>query len=152
MSVVARLEERSLRPDQELAALIEQAKGDGAVVSFAGIARPGSKEGETVYRLMLEHHPALTLQSLEEIAVEAAARFDVSHVRVVHRCGDIAAGEPIVFAAAAARHRRAAFEAADYLMDRLKTEAVFWKREVGEAGSEWIEPTEADYAERDRWG
>lgn len=152
MNVVARLEKQALRPERELAAVLEQATGDGAVVSFVGIARPGSKSGAAVYRLVLEHHPALTLQSLEDIAVEAAARFDVSHVRVVHRCGDIAAGEAIVFAAAASRHRRAAFEAADYLMDRLKTEAVFWKREVGEAGSEWIEPTEADYSDRDRWG
>jgi molybdopterin synthase catalytic subunit len=152
MSIVARLEEEALRPEQELAALIEQARGDGAIVSFAGIARPGARGGEAVYRLVLEHHPALTLQSLEEIAVEAAARFDVSHVRVVHRSGDIAAGEAIVFAGAASRHRRDAFTAADYLMDRLKTEAVFWKREIGETGSEWIEPTEADYSDRERWG
>jgi molybdopterin synthase catalytic subunit len=100
---------------------------------------------------VLEHHPRLTLKSLEDIAVEAAERFDVSQVRVVHRCGEIAAGEPIVFAAAASPHRRAAFEAADYLMDRLKTEAVFWKREEGPAGANWIEPTEADYADRGRW-
>jgi molybdopterin synthase catalytic subunit len=152
MSVVTRLEENALRPEQELAALVEQASVDGAVVSFTGIARPGSKGGEAVYRLVLEHHPALTLQSLEEIAIEAAARFDVSHVHVVHRCGDIEAGEPIVFAGAAALHRRAAFEAADYLMDRLKTEAVFWKREVGAGGEQWIEPTDADYADRERWG
>ncbi|MGN6058676.1 MAG: molybdenum cofactor biosynthesis protein MoaE [Sphingomicrobium sp.] len=152
MSVVARLEEEALRPEQELEALIEQAIGDGAVVSFAGIARPRSKDGEAVCRLVLEHHPALTLQSLEDIAGAAAARFDVDHVRIVHRCGDIAAGEPIVFAGAAALHRRAAFEAADYLMDRLKTEAVFWKREVGEGGSEWVEPTDADYSDRERWG
>ena len=152
MSVSARLEEHALRPEQELAELIEQATGNGAVVSFAGIARPGSKGGEAVYRLVLEHHPALTLQSREDIAVVAAARFVVIHVRVVHRFGDIAAGEPIVFAGAAALHRRAAFDAADYLMDRLKTEAIFWKREIGEAGSSWIEPTEADYADRERWG
>jgi molybdopterin synthase catalytic subunit len=152
MSVVARLEENALRPEQELAALLERATGDGAVVSFTGVARPGSKTGEAIDRLVLEHHPVLTLQSLEEIAVEAAGRFDVSHVHVVHRCGDIATGEPIVFAGAAARHRRAAFDAADYLMDRLKTEAVFWKREAGEAGSAWIEPTDADYADRERWG
>jgi molybdopterin synthase catalytic subunit len=152
MSVIARLEEDALRPEQELDALIEQATGDGAVVSFTGLARPGSRGGEAIYRLVLEHHPALTLQSLEDIAVEAAARFDVDHVRVVHRCGDIASGEAIVFAGAASLHRRAAFDAADYLMDRLKTEAVFWKREIGEAGSQWIEPTEADYADRGRWG
>jgi molybdopterin synthase catalytic subunit len=151
MSIVARLQEEALCPDRELAALLEQAKGDGAVVNFVGVTRPGSKVGQAVYRLVLEHHPALTLQSLEEIAVEAAARFDVSQVHIVHRCGDVAAGEPIVFAGAASMHRRAAFEAADYLMDRLKTEAVFWKREVGEGGSGWIEPTAADYADRERW-
>ena len=152
MSVLARLEEQALEPERELAALLERARGDGATVSFTGVARPGSKGGEAVHRLMLEHHPALTLQSLEEIAADAAARFEISHVRVVHRCGEILAGEPIVFAGAAAPHRRAAFEAADYLMDRLKTEAVFWKREIGERGSEWIEPTDADYAARERWG
>ena len=152
MSVVARLEEQTLQPERELAALLEHARNDGAIVSFAGIARPGSTGGQAIYRLVLDHHPSLTLQSLEEIAAEAAARFDVNHVRVAHRCGDIAAGEPIVFAGAAAVHRRAAFEAADYLMDRLKTEAVFWKREIGQSGSEWIEPTDADYSDRERWG
>jgi molybdopterin synthase catalytic subunit len=152
MSIVARLEEHVLQAGQELTALLEQATGNGAIVSFTGIARPGSKDGLTVDRLVLEHHPTLTQQSLEDIAVEAAQRFDVSHVRVVHRCGEVRTGEPIVFAGAAALHRRAAFEAADYLMDRLKTEAVFWKREIGEGGgSEWIEPTERDYADRDRW-
>ena len=152
MSIVARLEEMALRPEQELSVLVEAAQGDGAIVSFVGVARPGSRRGETVDRLVLEHHPTLTQQSLSEIAVAAGERFDVTHVRVVHRCGEIAAGEPIVFAGAAAAHRRAAFEAADYLMDRLKTEAVFWKREIGESGSQWIEPTDADYADRDRWG
>jgi len=152
MSIVARLDQNELRPEQELAALAEAAKGDGAIVSFVGMARPDSKSGQSLDQLVLEHHPTLTEQSLNEIAATARERFGVSHVRVVHRCGEIPAGEPIVFAGAASTHRRAAFDAADYLMDRLKTEAVFWKREVGEAGSEWIEPTEADYADRDRWG
>jgi len=151
MSVIARLEEHAVQPEQELAALLERAKGDGAIVSFTGVARAASKSGQAVYRLVLDHHPVLTLQSLEDIAGEAAAKFDVNHVHIVHRRGNIAPGEPIVFAGAASIHRRAAFEAADYLMDRLKTEAVFWKREVGEAGSNWIEPTEADYADRERW-
>lgn len=152
MSIVARLEPDALQPEQELAALIEQARGDGAVVSFVGLARPSSKDGRHVEQLILDHHPALTQLSLEEIAVEAGERFAVSHVRVVHRCGAIAAGEPIVIACAAASHRRAAFDCADYLMDRLKTEAVFWKREVSESGAEWIEPTDADYGDRERWG
>ena len=151
MSVVAHLEESALRPEHELAALMKQAAGAGAVVSFVGLARTISKEGEPIDRLELDHHPGLTLQSLQNISSDAAARFNVSHVRVVHRCGEVAAGEAIVFAGAASKHRRAAFEAADYLMDRLKTEAVFWKREEGEAGAQWIEPTDADYADRERW-
>jgi len=151
MSVVARLEEDALHPEHELGALLDRAKGDGAVVSFTGVARATSTGGQNVDRLILEHHPTMTQQSLEDIANAAAAKFDVSHVHVVHRRGDVAAGEPIVFAGAAALHRRSAFEAADYLMDRLKTEAVFWKREVGSQGSNWIEPTEADYAGRERW-
>lgn len=152
MSVVARLEEHCLDPRQELGELLANGEEDGAVVSFAGVARPGSKAGAPLQKLVLEHHPTLTRQSLQEIAVSAAERFDVSHVRVVHRCGVIDAGEPIVFAGASSAHRRAAFECADYLMDRLKTEAVFWKREVGAHGSEWIEPTDADYADSKRWG
>jgi molybdopterin synthase catalytic subunit len=152
VSVVANLEAQALDPQLELAELTEQARGDGAIVSFVGLARPESKQGEAIDALVLEHHPTLTRRSIEEIAVACAQKFDVSHVRVVHRCGTVPAGEPIVFAGAASLHRRAAFDATDYLMDRLKTEAVFWKREVGEAGAAWIEPSEADYADRDRWG
>lgn len=152
MSIVAWLEPGALMPEQELAALLRQADSAGAVVSFVGVARGSSADGLPVERLVLDHHPRLTAQSLQEIAIAAAERFAVSHVHVVHRCGEIAAGEPIVFAGAASRHRRAAFDAADYLMDRLKTEAVFWKREVGAAGSRWIEPTDDDYVDRERWG
>lgn len=152
MSVVAHLEAQALDPQLELAELTEQARGDGAIVTFIGLARPESKQGDAIDALVLEHHETLTRQSLEEIAVACAQKFDVSQVRVVHRCGTIPAGEPIVFAGVASIHRRAAFEATDYLMDRLKTEAVFWKREVGEAGSRWVEPTEADQADRGRWG
>jgi molybdopterin synthase catalytic subunit len=152
MSIVAQLEEGKVDPERELGELLRQANGDGAIVSFVGVARADSKATGAVEQLVLNHHPTLTRRSLEEIAVAAAERFDVSHVRVVHRCGTISPGEAIVFAGASSRHRRAAFEAADYLMDRLKTEAVFWKREIGADGSGWIEPTEADYSDRERWG
>jgi molybdopterin synthase catalytic subunit len=124
---------------------------DGAVTSFVGLARSRSKDGAAIEGLFLEHHPRLTEASLIEIAEAAAARFPVSAVEVVHRAGHIRPKEPIVWVAAASAHRRAAFEAADYLMDRLKTEAVFWKREEGPSGSSWIEPTEKDYADRGRW-
>jgi len=143
----ARLEPHRLQPNRELAALSGGGR-DGALVSFVGTVRG---EGGAVERLILDHHPVLTQQSLDEIAGEAAARFDVSRVYVIHRCGTVSAGEPIVFAAAASAHRRAAFEAVDYLMDRLKTDAIFWKREEGAGGCQWIDPSEADYADRERW-
>ena len=151
MTAIARLEANELRADDELRALMDAARGTGAVVSFVGIARPQGKDGGMVEQLNLEHHPVLTKQSLDAIAADACDRFDVSHVRVVHRCGAVAPGEPIVFAGAASAHRRAAFEAADYLMDRLKTEAVFWKSENAGGASTWIEPTSSDYDDRARW-
>ena len=135
----------------ELADFTSRLAGEGAVVSFVGIARSQSSSGERVERLLLDHHPRLTLRSIKEIAESARKRFDIPALRIVHRCGVVAPGEAIVFVAAASAHRRAAFEAADYMMDRLKTEAVLWKREDTAAGSRWIEPREDDYAARERW-
>lgn len=146
-----RLADSPFAADRELAEFTARLTGEGAVVSFVGIARSQSASGEEVERLLLDHHPRLTLRSLEAIAESAHARFDISSVRIVHRFGTVAPGEAIVFAAAASAHRRAAFEAADYMMDRLKTEALFWKREDTAAGSRWIEPRDDDYAARRRW-
>ena len=147
----ARLAHGALRPDRELADFVAGLDGDGAVVSFVGLARSADAAGNAVTGLYLDSYPGMTEASLAAIADDALARFPVSAVRIVHRCGSLGPGEPIVFAAAAARHRRAAFEAADYLMDRLKTDAMFWKREDGVDGSRWIEPTDADRQDRARW-
>lgn len=151
MSAIARLEGTTLEPERELNRLIAASCDDGAVVSFVGLARPTGADGQAVERLFLAHHPRLTEQSLHDIAMDALRRFAITNALVVHRCGSVSPGQPIVFAGASAQHRRAAFEAADYLMDRLKTEAVFWKREDTPAGSTWIEPTAADHADRKRW-
>jgi molybdopterin synthase catalytic subunit len=148
---MVRLEPGELRPAEELERFIAGRAGDGAIVTFVGLARPADAAGEKVTGLFLDAYPGMTEKSLDLIAADALGRFAVSAVYVVHRCGDIAAGAPIVFAAAAAPHRRAAFEAADYLMDRLKTDAAFWKREQKLDGPAWIEPTEADRADRGRW-
>lgn len=151
MTVVARLESGPLDPAFELTELLDGSQCDGAIVSFLGVARPRTRDGLAVEQLILDHHPTLTLKSLERIAASAAERFAITQVRVSHRCGEMTPGEPIVFVGVSSEHRREAFEAADYLMDRLKTEAVFWKREQGASGTRWIEPTETDYADRERW-
>jgi len=148
----ARLTSDPLDPAALLAGFLESLGGDvGAVVTFVGLARALDQDGRPVDRLTLDHHPRLTEQSLVEIAQAAAARFDVNAVDVVHRSGTLLPAQAIVWVAAASRHRRAVFEAADYLMDRLKTEAVLWKREDGASGSTWIEPTGADHKDRARW-
>ena len=150
MDVGVRLASAPFSPEAEQTALLDGRKGDGAVVSFVGMVRDESAGGP-VTNLFLDHYPGLTETSLEAIAREGAARFAVSAVRIVHRCGDLAPGEPVVFVGVAAPHRRPAFEAADYLMDRLKSEAAFWKREDGPDGGRWIEPTAADRADLARW-
>ena len=146
-----RLADEPFAAERELAEFTAGLTGEGAVVSFLGIARSRTSDGEEVEGLVLDHHPRLTLRSLEEIADAALGRFDISSLRIVHRRGPVAPGETIVFVAAAAVHRRAAFEAADYAMDRLKTDAVFWKREDGPGGSRWIEPRDEDHEARSRW-
>lgn len=151
MGVVdSRLVEQPFEPYAELARFSEGRPADGAVASFVGLAR-ADRAGQPVSALVLEHYAGFTERSLAEIAVAALERFPVSDVLVIHRAGRIGPGEAIVLAAAAAPHRRAALDAVNYLMDRLKTDAAFWKREDGPAGSRWIEPTEHDRAARESW-
>jgi len=151
VAVVARLELDWLDAGGELANFLAGRDADGAVVSFTGLARARAADGAKVERLRLDWHPVMTERSLADLAEAAAARFEVSDVTAIHRAGEIAPGEVIVFVAAASPHRRQAFLAADYLMDRLKTEAMFWKHESGSDGGRWVEPTEQDRVDRARW-
>lgn len=148
---ITRLSLEPLAAEALLAEFLQERPGDGAVVSFVGLVRSAAKDGAPVTTLHLDWHPMMTERSLRAIAEDGVARFGVSDVMVAHRCGEIAPGETVVFVAAAAPHRRDAFLAADYLMDRLKTEAAFWKRESGPDGVRWIEPTDNDRADLARW-
>ena len=121
--------------------------GAGAIVSFMGVVRG---EGG-VAELWLDHHPTLTEQEIALIAEETRTRFALDALAIVHRVGAVAPGEPIVFVAAAARHRRAAFDAVDHVLDRLKTDVPLWKRETGSGGTRWIEARAEDHRDRARW-
>lgn len=134
-----------------LSELRQRGGGHGALVSFEGVVRPVTKQGEPLDHLILDHHPRMTAPSIERIAQDGAARFDVNALSVVHRAGAMSPNDIIVLVAVASDHRREAFQCADYLMDRLKTEAVFWKREQGSFGERWIEPTKQDTEDRERW-
>ena len=151
MSHEATLSPTPIDPVEALRQFLAAAADAGAVISFTGLARRITRDGHPVTALVLESHRSLTLRSMDGIAAAAHARFAITASRVIHREGRILPGEPIVFVAAAAAHRRAAFEAADYMMDLLKSEAVFWKREEGPDGARWIEPTADDAADLARW-
>ena len=120
----------------------------GAVATFTGLAR--AEAGATTI-LELEAYPGFTEAEIDKMAGRARARFGLLDVLILHRVGRITPGEPIVFVATAASHRRAAFEACDFLMDYLKSKAPFWKKEHGPDGERWIEPTAQDHADRERW-
>lgn len=151
MSMTVELAAAPFDPAALLAGFNAALDGEGAVVSFTGYARDKAKDGRVIDALVLETYRGMTLSSIEAIAAEAHDRFAITRSHVVHRSGTILPGEAIVFVAAASAHRRAAFEAADYLMDRLKTEAVFWKYEVKDGIKSWIEPTTADVDDASRW-
>jgi len=124
------------------------AVGDiGAVVTFTGIVR---KEKD-VTSLTLTHYPEFTELQIEEAGVKAAKKWNLDSWHVTHRVGNIIAGHPVVFVATAAKHRREAFQATDYLMDFLKSEAPFWKQECRGDMSIWIEPKEQDRDDLKRW-
>ena len=121
----------------------------GAIATFTGLAR--AEQGSTEI-LELEAYPGFTEAEIGKIAAEAKARWDLHDLAILHRVGQIAPGDPIVFVATAAGHRRAAFEACDFLMDYLKSRAPFWKKEHGPDGARWVEPSTQDHADRERWG
>jgi molybdopterin synthase catalytic subunit len=137
-------------PAEETAALIRDSRGAGAVATFVGLVRGTSEEGP-INSLYLDQYEGFTEAGVRAIGEAAHCRFPLLAARIVHRYGDLKPGEPIVFVGAAAEHRRAALDAVDYLMDRLKTDAPFWKKEIGPEGSSWVEPREADYRDRERW-
>ncbi len=120
----------------------------GAVATFVGLARA---EKGAAAALELEAYPGFTEAAIGEIAEAATSRFALQDVQIVHRVGRIAPGEAIVFVATAASHRREAFEACDFLMDYLKSRAPFWKKEHGPDGARWIEPTDRDRTDAQRW-
>ncbi len=124
-------------------------QGAGAVVSFTGIVRDDTGQ---MAALEIEHYPGMTEGALNVFGTQAAERFALKDWRVIHRYGHLKVGEAIMMVATAARHRRAAFDAADYLMDWLKSRAPFWKCEIGIDGStNWVAAKDSDEDALARW-
>ena len=134
----------------DVAAALVAIEGDGAgaVASFTGLVRAD----DGVASLELEHYPGMTEAALTAVAQGALDRWDLLAVTVIHRVGPMAPGERVVFVATAARHRGAALEACASVIDRLKTDAPFWKREVLADGERWVEARAGDAAAAEKWG
>ncbi len=152
MSVTAtiRIQEADFDVAQEIAALSEGRTDIGAVVSFSGICR-GSENGEPIAALTLEHYPGMAEAEIARHADEALSRWPLQGLTVIHRFGRIAPGQNIVLVVTASSHRQAAFEAAEFLMDYLKTNAPFWKREESEKGTSWVDARDHDDDAAARW-
>lgn len=133
---------------EELAALERQGRRAGAAVTFTGIVR--SDDGVT--SMQLEHYPEMTEKSLAKIVDKARSRWEIEDVVVIHRVGELAAGDRIVLTIVTSAHRREAFEASEFIMDWLKTEAPFWKKEMTPQGGRWVDARESDELAKSRWG
>jgi molybdopterin synthase catalytic subunit len=147
-----RVQEADFSPAQEYEAARSRLGGSaGAIATFVGLVRDHAGDAP-VSVLHLEHYPGMTERSIGAIVEEAAARWAVLDVVVIHRVGPLRATDQIVYVQVASAHRAAAFAACEFIMDYLKTEAVFWKRETGADGSRWIEATGEDRERLRNWG
>lgn len=150
MTPVVRIQREDFDLSAEIAALSANRADIGAVVSFTGLCRD---ENGTLSALELEHYPGMAEAEISRVAAEAASRWPLMSLVAIHRYGLIRPGEQIVLVLAASAHRRAAFEAADFMMDYLKTRAPFWKREHRADGTlgGWVEAKADDDDAADRW-
>lgn len=148
--MAVRVQAEDFDPAAEMEALTAGRSDVGALVSFTGLVR-GVEGGDAIDALELEHYPGMTEAALHAIAAEAEARWPLQAVLIVHRIGRLLPGARIVLVVTVSAHRRAAFEAAEFVMDYLKTRAPFWKKARKRDGAHWVEARDADAADAARW-
>ncbi|MEH6610522.1 MAG: molybdopterin synthase catalytic subunit MoaE [Halioglobus sp.] len=151
MSILSvQVQEGDFDPGRLQNELLGQAQEEGAVATFTGYVRRSNNE-QNVHGMRLEHYPGMTEKSITETLEEAADRWPVHAATAVHRVGDLAPGDQIVWVGVSAEHREAAFSACEYIMDFLKTRAPFWKKELGDDGESWVEARDSDVQRAERW-
>ena len=150
VAATIRIQEADFDIAREITLLSKGRTDIGAVVSFTGICR-GIEGSEPIAALRLEHYPGMAEAEIKRHADEAMARWPLQGLTIIHRFGRILPGENIVLVVTASLHRQAAFEAAEFLMDYLKTSAPFWKQEESARGKSWIEARDHDDAAAARW-
>jgi len=139
--------------DFDLASEVELIKSTnssiGAVVSFIGTVR--DLTSESLVSLTLEHYPGMTEKSLRSIADKARKKWEIESVTIIHRVGTLGIGDQIVLVITSSKHRQAAFDSCNYIMDFLKTDAPFWKKEVSDKEEKWVGKRESDEEQKKRW-
>ena len=145
-----RVQEEDFDIGAEVAALRGERTDIGAIVTFTGLVRDGGPDNPLV-SMTLEHYPGMTEQELERIETEAHQRWPLTGSLIIHRYGTLRPGDNIVLVITASAHRQAAFEAASFLMDFLKTNAPFWKKETGPDGAQWVAAKSTDDAALEKW-
>ncbi len=147
--MAVRIQSEPFDPGAETNLFLQSSRGAGAAVTFTGLVRSDPKSPLTT--LTLETYQDMAISQITALEAEAVARFGLLRSTVIHRYGALEPGEPIVQVMTLAPHRRAAFEAAEFLMDYLKTDAPFWKKEAGAQGEHWVEHNSADEDAKSRW-
>jgi molybdopterin synthase catalytic subunit len=150
MKLSVSVQEEDFNLQTEYQQLLEGDNLSGAVVTFVGRVRDVAIN-KKILGLYIEHYPGMTESALESILQRAAQRFVISSARIVHRIGRINSHEQIVFVGAASVHREDAFKATEFIMDYLKTQAPFWKKEITESGGFWVESKVKDHKLFNRW-
>ncbi len=145
-----RVQQHDFDVSDEIAALRAGDQRVGAIASFIGTVRD-LNEGIGVASMTLEHYPGMTERSLEDICAQARQRWDIFDALVVHRHGELAPGDQIVLVAVTSAHRGEAFAACEFIMDYLKTQAPFWKKERTPQGARWVDARQADDEAAARW-
>ena len=138
----------AFNPGEQLDNFRDQLKSSGALVSFSGMVRdiPGG-----LAKIKIEHYPGMTEKAINKICNEACLRWELEDIMVIHRFGNLKKGELIMMIATAANHRTNAFEAAEFLMDYLKSRAPFWKKEIGFEQANWVNSKDVDEKALNRW-
>jgi molybdopterin synthase catalytic subunit len=149
-NLTVRIQQADFDIAREISALTKGRTDIGAVVSFSGVCR-GTEGGETIAALTLEHYPGMAEAEITRHAETAMSRWPLTGITIIHRVGRIAPGENIVLVLTASQHRQAAFQSAEFLMDYLKANAPFWKREESAAGASWVDARSHDDAAVARW-
>ena len=147
--MAVRIQAESFDPGAETNVFLEASRGAGAAVTFTGLVR--SDPNAPLATLTLETYMEMAVSQITALEAEAVTRFGLLRSTVIHRYGALKPGEPIVQVMTLAPHRQAAFEAAEFLMDHLKTDAPFWKKETGPGGEHWVEHRTADETAKSRW-